>query len=155
MTTPSRPFQMQPSGLLTGKNRDDLAEYPPDRVSVSADASLTNNQTQWIPPGNGLATSLTDVSPTMAIREDTLTQFTLRFVGDAANIAGETLDFFARVDGQTFLIAAAVPTTAGIQSRSGTLPLPIVVGRGTKIDIGLDPSAVLTAVVTLIAVSLG
>jgi hypothetical protein len=153
--TQFRPFQMQPSGLLTGKNREDLAEYPPSRFSAGANASLTNQAAQWIPVGSGAATSLTAIAYQLAVRNDQITTAVIRYIGDAANVAGQTITFFGRLNGATFLIVAGLPSTANAHTSRVTFATPIDIAVGDVLELGLEPSAALTAVLTLVAVSLG
>lgn len=160
----NRPFNLQPSGLLTGKNRDDLSVYPPEQISVGADASLTNAATQWIPMGSGLVTSLTNIAPGLAVRDLSITRAVYLFSGNAANVAGQTVQFFVRVNGAVVAVLdSGIPTTAGVKTRlvefatssgyQGSSPLEIA--AGSRIDIGLEPSAALTAALVQIGVVLG
>ncbi len=151
----SIPFNLQPSGLLTGQNRDDLSVYPPMRFGATAAASLTNGAVQWIPVGTGSATSLTELVPQLAIRRSQLTAFAIRYIGNVANIAGQTLTFFGRLNGATFLIVAGLATTAGAKTSNGVFTTAIDLAKGDVLELGLEPSAALTAVVTHVTVSLG
>jgi len=126
-----------------------------DRFGVGANDSLTTSATQWIQPGSGLVTSTANIAPAIAIRNGTLTTYALRFDGDAANVAGQTVQFFCRLDGTPFLLVAGLATTAGAKFSTGLLAVPQPFVIGSRIEIALEPSAVLSAALHLICVSLG
>lgn len=133
---------------------------PMQLAQFSADVSLVTAAAQYVPPGGRVATSLTALAGFMQAISGTITGLDVAFIGNVLNIAGQTITVkiqrstdhgatFADVPGAT---SGPIATTAGAQSASVTMTTPITKGEGDILQAILTPSALLTAVVTNVAV---
>ena len=129
----------------------------------SAAASVTTGSEQFIPAGGGAVTSVSIVNhgipvPTVG---PTITEYIVRFTGDAANVGGQTMTpklYYYRSGSATLIptsAGAAMATTAGVQSQALTLTTPFQPAEGDVILASLTPSAGLTAAVTGVSLALG
>ncbi len=133
---------------------------PPSNAAVfSANASLTNAAAQFVPIA-GAATSLSNIAGSMVSAARSLVQLDVAFTGDVANVAGQTATVkiqqstdhgatYADVTGAT---TTALATTAGAKFASIAFTA-VAVAEGAILRAVVTPSAGLTAVLTLIAVS--
>ncbi len=126
-----------------------------DRFGAAANNSLTTSATQWIQPGSGLVTSTANIAPNIALRGGIITSYALRYDGDVNNVGGQTVQFFVRLDGAPFLLVAGLATSAGSFFSSGILATPQPYVVGSRIEIALEPSAILTTAIHLVTVSVG
>jgi len=136
------------------------ADIPAAIFEFGANASTVTGAAQNIPPA-GLATSDTATVGRYSGRNTSaITRIRVRFVGDAANVAGQTINFSVIIltaAGVTTTYASVLATplasTAGIKTSTAELT-PTTIGEGDLVRVTLTPSAGLTAVLTNVSVVL-
>jgi hypothetical protein len=143
---------MQPNQEYIAKN----ADIPPFMLYFSADASVVTAAAQNVPP-SGTVTSTTGTRGIVSGRNTSvISRARVRFVGDAANVGGQTIQLAVLVNGvaiATAILATPLATTAGV--KSGTVDFtPTTLAEGDVVRVTLTPSALLTAVVTDASVTL-
>lgn len=147
---------------MTAPNQAFLAQsqdLPAASLTFGALASVVTASAQVIPPGGGAAaSSTTGATGVNVTRSITLTRLRVRFVGDAANVGGQTLSFQVLKNGvaHASAVIAGLATTAGTKTSSvdfAATPLNVV--DGDLVQVTVTPSALLTAVVTSMDVSVG
>lgn len=147
---------------MTAPNQAFLAQnqdLPPFSLIFGARASVVTASAQIFPPGGGAAaSSTTGDTGIVATRPVTITRMYVRFVGDAANVGGQTMSFQLLKNGvaHASAIVSGLATTAGTKTGNVDFvatPLSLVAGDFVQL-IG-TPSALLTAVVTSVDVSAG
>lgn len=150
-----RPMQPNPQELAHN------ADLPCAIFAFEANISTTTGAAQNIPK-SGLITSDTATVGQLSGRGTSwISRFRAQFVGDAGNVAGQTINFSVIVlsaAGVTTtyanVLTTPLATTAGTK-RTGAVELtPFVVNEGDLVRCVLTPSAGLTAGVTNIAVAL-
>jgi hypothetical protein len=124
--------------------------------SFGAINSTTAAAAQNIPHGVGAAT-LTNLSiGAFAARDFLLATLEYFFIGDAANVAGQTVTIGVYVDGVLIPGAsvAGVATTAGVHQ--GEVPFtPFFVGKRKTVTVRITPSALLTNALSLVQAAVG
>lgn len=137
---------MQPNQEHSAQN----ADIPTAIFEFQANASTTTAGAQNIPK-SGLATSDTATIGTLSGRNTSvISRMRVRFVGDAANVAGQTVNFALLVNGvaiATATLATALATTAGTKTSSVDFT-PTPIAEGDYVRCTVTPSAGLTAVLT-------
>lgn len=128
----------------------------------AADASTTTGAAQNVPK-SGLATSDTATVGQLALADRVATQCELSFIGNAANVAGQTINCSVIVTSPagvatTYanLLSTPLATTAGAK-RSGVVDFsssPISIPARSLVRGIITPSAGLTAVVTNVNLSI-
>lgn len=139
-------------------------DLPIASAFFGAVAGLTNAAAQNVPPGTGAQTSLTSTAGIIVSRPGvTLTRMRVRFVGDAANVAGQTLTFqlLRSTDGGLNFSAVAAAVVAGLATTAGSkvgtvdfTATPLGLNDGNILRVTSTPSAALTVAVSDISVSL-
>lgn len=149
------------SFVINGQEVSHSNQLPLNKGLFYCAASLTNAAAQYMPP-SALATTLTantGILVTMGgTNQSVISGFRVRFTGDAANGAGQTVTFQILQNGVAVAsgVSTALATTAGVKTDSVSLATsPITLSDGDRIAITLTPSAGLTAVLTDISVALG
>lgn len=123
--------------------------------------SLTNAAEQFVPPYNGSTTSLTVNTWGIICRSTTSTieSFVFSFLGDAANVGGQTIVgklYYLRGGSLTLLgTSSALATTAGVKSTTVTLTATFTPQDGDVLVASITPSALLTAQVQTVAFGVG
>lgn len=129
----------------------------------TANASTTTGAAQNVPK-SGLATSDTATVGQLCLADRVATQLELAFVGDVANVAGQTINCTIIVTNPagvattyaSLLGSSPLATTAGAK-RSGVIDLsatPIAIPARSLVRATITPSAGLTAVVTNVNLAL-
>ncbi len=132
------------------------ASFSADEMSAAAIAGAASQ----VPAGNGLTTADATLPKWMIARASQVAGFSVRHVGDAANVGGQTVTYTLRKlssVGVDTLVAtsAALPTTAGAKHDEQTLGSPIALSRGDCLYVVATPSAALTATVTELTAGAG
>lgn len=139
---------MQPNQNQHAQN----ADVPPFILSFGADASVVTASAQNI-PRSGAATSTTVLRGQLCGRKTSvISQLDVNFTGDAANNAGQTVQFDVIVNGVTIagdVLVTPLATTAGVKSASVSFP-PRTLANGDIARVVIKPSATLSAVLTLL-----
>lgn len=136
-------------GSLTSNGLGALSFVPPVKATFSAAASLTNNATQFVPP-SGLATSLTLNYGVLQANVGAVSRFFIDYIGDAANVASQTIAAAWLKNGVAIggAAIALIPTTAGHHAANVVLGTPVALVAGDILTMTITPSAALTAVCT-------
>lgn len=120
-------------------------------------ASLATAVAQAIPPGSGASTSSSDlVEGILAPISGYVSAFRVQFVGNALNVAGQTVTATLLKNGVAVTGAsiAGIVTTAGTKTGSVLFAQVAYVG-GDVFTVTITPSAPLTAVLTDVMASAG
>lgn len=122
----------------------------------NAAASLTTAVPQNVPPGALLCSSANLGLGLLAGDPYTISKMRIRFMGDAANVAGQTITCSIAIDGVLLAATlAGIPTTAGTKVAAQTLGAPFTTGaEGEVVSVQILPSAALTAAITNVMVTL-
>lgn len=137
------------AGAFTSDGSGTITIVPPVKANFAAEASLTNAAAQFVPP-SGAVTSLTVNLGVLQANAGKVSRFFVNFVGDAANVAGQTITANWLLNGAPIAGAsvAGIATTAGSQAGNVVLGTPVALAAGDIITMTITPSAVLTAVCT-------
>lgn len=140
----------------------ETADGPINGGQFSAQSSLVNAAAQFVPQGAAL-TALAGTAgagngiTVMAVNR-IISRMRAQFIGNAANVAGQTVTIILLLDGVAIAGATsgALATTAGLKT-SGVVEFtaPITLTDGQRLTCTLTPSAGLTAAVTDVDVAVG
>ena len=131
------------------------ADVPTAIFEFAANASTVTATAQNVPK-SGLATSDTATIGHLSGRNTSvISRMRVRFVGDAANVGGQTVNVALLVDGVAIASATlAVPLAATAGTKTGTVDFtPTAIAEGAYVRCTITPSALLTAVLTNVNVA--
>ncbi len=137
---------MQPNQKTDAFN----ADVPPYILEFSADASTVNAVAQNIPKSGTVTVDGGTRGQLSGRNTSVISRLRVRFVGNAANVAGQTIQFAVLVNGVAIAsaaLASPLATTAG--TKTGFVDFTATtLAEGDVVRVTLLPSAGLTAVVT-------
>lgn len=136
------------------------SQLPVNKFQFGAALGLVNAAAQFIPPYHGALTVLTTTPGSIVATENQslIISMRVRYVGDAANVAGQTLSFQLLQNGVAVpaAVIASLATTAGAQTGSVNFQTAgVAVAEGDVFTCTVTPSAALTAAVTGITCAVG
>ncbi len=130
-----------------------------NKGQFGAALGLVTAAAQFLCPYHGPLSVLTTTPGSIIVEENQslIQQMRVRFTGDAANVAGQTLTFQLYADGVavTAGVSTALATTAGVKVETITFATAVVFTEHTVLTCTATPSVTLTAAVTGITVALG
>lgn len=126
------------------------ADIPTAIFEFSADASTVNAVAQNIPKSGTVTVDGGTRGQLSGRNTSVISRLRVRFVGNVANVAGQTIQFAVLVNGAAIasaVLATPLATTAG--TKTGTVDFtPTTIAEGDVVRVTLLPSAGLTAAVT-------
>lgn len=139
----------------------ETADGPLNAGSFAAQASLVNAAAQTVPPSGAVTALAGTAGATLGLKCKALgriiSRASFRFVGDAANVAGQTATIIILLNGVAIpgATSGALATTAGAKTADVDFTSPVTLTDGDRLTCTLTPSAGLTAVLTDVEVTLG